>query len=243
MSVRLPYHNTRNRLFPLLVFALLLILSGCASTANKTARTSLSAPSTIPNVVLMPIDVELSLLTAGGVQEPRADWTETAKKNIKQAFTQYQATHPLHIVDYQKPDNDVALDKELSEIIRLHGVVGQSIIVHEFINGLKLPSKGEFQWTLGPEVSALKQNNDADYALFVFMRDSYSSSGRIALQLAAALFGVGLQGGTQVGFASLVDLKSGDIIWFNEMASTTGDLRTAESADSAISYLLDGLPQ
>ncbi len=57
-----------------------------------------------------------------------------------------------------------------------------------------------------------------------------------------AILGAGVRGGQQVGFASLVDLRSGDIVWFNVMARGTGDLREAEQALDASRVLLSELP-
>jgi hypothetical protein len=48
--------------------------------------------------------------------------------------------------------------------------------------------------------------------------------------------------GEQIGFASLVDLNTGRVVWFNLMQTATGDLRNAADARIAISHLLDGAP-
>jgi hypothetical protein len=47
---------------------------------------------------------------------------------------------------------------------------------------------------------------------------------------------------TQQGFASLVDLETGDVVWFNHLFSTVGDLREPEPARDAIDTLLEGSP-
>jgi hypothetical protein len=54
---------------------------------------------------------------------------------------------------------------------------------------------------------------------------------------------VAVQGGSQVGFVSLVDLETGNIVWFNRLARRSGDLRTAESAREVAQTLLEGLPR
>ncbi len=54
--------------------------------------------------------------------------------------------------------------------------------------------------------------------------------------------GVGLQGGMQVGFASLVDLQTGDVVWFNRLVNQAGDLRTVEPARKAVDELLTDFP-
>ena len=120
---------------------------------------------------------------------------------------------------------------------------GQSILVHKYIPYSALPTKKDkFDWTLGPDAAVLGEEYDADYALFVYMRDSFASSGRMAVILVGALFGVGVPGGQQIGFASLVDLRTGQILWFNRLFSEVGDLREPESAHTAVEYLLDELP-
>ena len=43
----------------------------------------------------------------------------------------------------------------------------------------------------------------------------------------------------QVAFASLVDLKTGQIVWFNTLAATSGDIRTPEGAQKMVNSLLD----
>jgi hypothetical protein len=88
----------------------------------------------------------------------------------------------------------------------------------------------------------LQREFGADYALFVYLRDSYSSEGRKAMMIGLALLGIGVSGGTQVGFASLVDLRTGDIVWFNRLISTVGDLRTLAPAHDAVEELLSGQP-
>jgi hypothetical protein len=57
-----------------------------------------------------------------------------------------------------------------------------------------------------------------------------------------ALTGMVVPGGSQVGYASLVDLDSGDILWFNVLFSQGGDLRDAADAAEATEDLLDQLP-
>jgi hypothetical protein len=108
---------------------------------------------------------------------------------------------------------------------------------------LALPTKGDrFDWTLGAGVKPLQARTGADYALFVLLRDSYASAGRVALMVGAAVLGVGVPGGRQIGFASLVDLRSGDILWFNRLFNPAGDLRTPEPAAKAVQSLLTQMP-
>lgn len=121
----------------------------------------------------------------------------------------------------------------------MHRAVGSAVLVHQYIPGQQLPNKeGKFDWSLGPEVAAIAQTHAADYALFLFVRDSYASAGRVGVMVVAALLGVGVPGGAQIGFASLVDLRTGDIVWFNRLARGHGDLRTPEAAAETVRELV-----
>ena len=81
-----------------------------------------------------------------------------------------------------------------------------------------------FDWTLGELAVQYGAQSGYDYALFLYARDSFSSSGRVALQ-AVGVSGVHrgrlrhAAGRYATAFASLVDLKTGELVWFNYMQS------------------------
>ena len=228
----------------LLLTAILLTMGGCAVTRSISSDSTLEHQGGSTKMVLMPLDVELSVLTAGGLLEPRADWTEAAKKHILAAVETELQGRGEQLLLYQEPEDNDPFHQRLTEIERLHSVVGQAIVRHKYTGGLELPTKKDvFDWSLGPEVKTLRQKHDADYALFIRVRDSYNSAGRILVTLAVAALGVSLEGAQQLGFTSLVDLRNGDIVWFNHLFSTTGDLRTEEPATKTVSLLLKGLPR
>lgn len=219
------------------LLALCVALSACAQTKNQVAT---SAPvnwsaEAIKRVVLVDPDVELSELTAGGVTEARADWTRTGKDFIKTDITATLRGKGIDIVDA-----DQSADRRETQIVKLHGALGQSILFNSIV---PFPTKkNNFDWTLGPGAAAFRDHYHGDYALFVFVRDSYSSAGRQAMIVAAAMLGVGMQGGQQIGFASLVDLRSGRVVWFNRLASQYGSLKEEKPAAETVKHLLDGLP-
>ncbi|WP_052262228.1 hypothetical protein [Pseudoalteromonas luteoviolacea] len=219
----------------------LLLLQGCAHTSNYAAKSTLNSSSEAgeklekSKILLMPIDVELAELTALGALETKADWTESAKKHMNVAAARVMEKHNADIVPFESDNTDPnAISYQLA---KLHEAVGYSVLVHH-LGPQKLPSKGKnFDWTLGNDAQTLRQETGADYALFLFMRDSYASAGRVAMQVL-----LGAPGGSQIGFASLVDLESGDVVWFNRLFSTTGDLRKEKSAQRSVQNLLDGFP-
>ena len=63
--------------------------------------------------------------------------------------------------------------------------------------------------------------------------------------LAGAAMGsyLDIGGGVQLGVATLVDLRTGQVVWFNLMARQSGDLRSPEGTRATVGQMLKGLPQ
>ena len=188
-------------------------------------------------------DVQLMELDAGGILEPRADWTKSAQGFVDKDLKAHFGKGGAELVN---PDHPTAHEVQLA---KLHGVVGQAILTHLYNSVAKLPNKGTaLDWTLGPGTNEIRDRYGADYALFVFVRDSYSSAGRRAVQVLGVLAGAALgaavvpAGGVQIGFASLVDLRTGNIVWFNRLVSGSGDLRTEGPAQQTVNELIKDIP-
>jgi hypothetical protein len=217
------------------------ILSGCATTQSLRAE-AWQRPAGDASILLMTPDIELSELTAGGMLEPKADWTDQAKQHFLAAVRDELAQRKIRLTRYEAP-GDEGQEKMDLRLLKLHEAVGGTIMIHKFLPQQELPTKnGRFDWALGAGTRALQERTGADYAIFVLVRDSYSSGGRVALMMGAALLGVAVPGGRQVGFVSLVDLRTGAVVWVNRLIDTTGDLRTPEPTRKAVKALLDGFP-
>jgi hypothetical protein len=224
--------------------AVLLLLgssgfSGQAGAQSKNLAPGFSALPKGTTVVIMPTDIELFSISGGGVLEPKADWTEAASKHFKAALIEKEKNLGLITAEMSESDAD-----DVAEVNTLHAAVARSISLHHFgISSLKLPTKeGKLDWSLGESVRAIKEKTGADYALFSWVRDSYASSERVAAMVVLALVGVGVRGGAQMGYASLVDLNTGQVLWFNRLARNSGDLREPQRAAETLNALLDHFP-
>ena len=215
-----------------------VLLNTSYAQDNKNLAPGFSARAASSKLVILPADVELFSISAGGVREPKADWTESAVKHFKAGLDKRKELLGVNVIDLAEKDLD-----EVAEINALHGAVAQSVFLHHVLSVAKLPTKaGVLDWSLGDSVKPLKAKTGADYALFVWIRDTYASSERKAAMVVMALLGVGLVGGSQVGYASLVDLNDGRIVWFNDLRRASGDLREAQSAQETVEALLKGFP-
>lgn len=216
------------------------LVAGCANNQSVKAQGAGFnwAPGAEKRIAIIQPDLHLGELTAGGLVEPRADWTKKAQTGVAnqlKAFFDKQNTSVV-VVDNLTENREIQLAK-------LHGPVGRAVLLHSLL-GVKLPNKTQaMDWTLGPGTNILRDHYKADYALFIYVNDTYTSAGRALLMLGAAAFGVGISGGQQVGFASLVDLKTGNITWFNLRADGGGDLRDEKGCKRFVEGILADLPK
>jgi len=227
------------------LLAALALLSGCASTTVRTARDASGQPLGLRgSVVLVEPDVELSEVMAGGMSEPRREWTSIARLLYPQAAREVLARQGIGMQpDYILPA-DVGPDDPRRQLTLLSQAVSMSILQYSRSSGTgPLRNKhGRFDWSLGPGVSVLREATGADYALFTYIRDSYASGGRTAMRVAGMLLlGGDIGGGVQVGVASLVDLRTGQVVWHNLLVDQTGDLRNLSGARETTADLLKGI--
>jgi len=228
--------------FKLTALFFFLFCIGCATTNYKATPAAPNLPENA-RVIVMPLDVQLFELTAGGLQEPRADWTAAAETHVQTALESFLAQRKDTVVRYEPLQDNPEKARMNQQLMKLHEAVGNSIMIHTYFPGFNLPTKkDQFDWTLGGGIQRINERYGAHCALFIFIRDSYASAGRKAAMVLGALAGVSISGGFQTGFASLVDLQTGNILWFGRLFRQAGDLRTPEPAYEAVSQLLVGIP-
>ena len=235
-----------------LALALNVPMSACVQT-RQYADVQFTPPQGEYKLLVLRPDVSVSSLTTGGLSEPRADWTEQARASIIGALRAQQAAHGGRalIIEHRNEVPGVTA-QELADIERLNFAVDQSIVLHKYL-GESLPTKrGKgLDWTLGEDAVRLGQKSGYDYALFLHAEDQVASTGRVVLGvLGAAGCIVGfcapnVGGATQLDYASLVDLKTGEVVWFNVVLASSqvpgikfGELRTPEGAAQMVERLL-----
>jgi hypothetical protein len=214
------------------------LLAGCSTTATKVATATFEKPVGGSTILLMKPDITLAALTASGVGEPRADWMASASQNLTTETTEFAQSKGLRVKVF---DPDAAEDRRIQQVIKLNSAVSQSIVMHSY-GPMGLPSKTTFDWTLGDGAKSLAEREGAAYALFLNGSGTYSTSGRAIMTIFAAAAGVGLPGGGQTLFASLVELKTGRVVWTNTVVAGPNDMRKPEGADALAKSLFKDAP-
>ena len=228
-------------------------LAGCVQT-RQYADVEFTPPQGDYKLLVMRPDVSVGSVTTGGLVEPRADWTETARSKLLAAIRGQQAARGGNVLIMEKRNSLPGVDPEaIAELERLHYAVGSSIALHKY-SGAYLPTKrGKgLDWTLGEDAVTLGRRTGYDYALFLHAEDSFASTGRVALQVlgiagcAVGFCAPNIGGAGQFAYASLVDLRTGEVVWFNVLQAGSqvagikmGDIRTDEGAAQMVDRLLD----
>jgi hypothetical protein len=227
-------------------------LAGCVQT-RQYADLQFTPPAGDYKLLVLRPDVTVGSLTTGGMVEPRADWTDQARASIVAALRAQQGARGGKVTVIEHRNELPGVDpQELAEVERLNAAVDDSIVVHKYL-GDYLPTKRgrRLDWTLGEDAVRLGQKTGYDYALFLHAEDQVASGGRIALGvlgLAGCIVGFcapNVGGAQQLDYASLVDLRTGEVVWFNVVLAGSqvpgikfGDLRTPQGAAQMVERLL-----
>lgn len=227
-------------------------LSACVQT-RQYAHLQFSPPSGDYKLLVLRPDVTVGSVTTGGMIEPRADWTESARANITAALKAQQAGRGGQLLVAEKRSDIPNVDVDtVAEIERLNFIVDQSIVLHKYL-GVYLPTKRRkgLEYTLGRDAVEFGQKTGFDYMLFLHAEDSFASTGRVVLQvlgIAGCFVGFcapNIGGRGELAYASLVDLRTGEVVWFNVLQTGTqvagvnlGDIRTPKGAAQMVERLL-----
>ena len=241
-----------SRLGLVVVLSASVAMSACVQS-RQIADLQFTPPQGDFKLLVMRPDVTVNSVTTGGLPEPRADWTEQARANVIAAMQAQQAERGGNVQVLARRDQLAGVSAEaVADLERLHSAVGNSIALHKYL-GAGLPTKRNqgLDWTLGEEAVSLGQKSGYQYALFLHAEDNIVSGGRVALQvlgIAGCFVGFcapNIGGGGQFAYASLVDLRTGEVVWFNVLQTGSqiagikfGDMRTPEGAAQMVERLL-----
>ena len=229
--------------------ALSLLMPAAASAQERTAvKQGFALPANSGKTILVfRPKVSVGAQSTGGMFEPNADWTDKARKNIEAALGQLQAGLGNKVVIAPEAYGEQA--RLVEEYTGLFDAVSNAVVTYQFFVGNRLPTKkrnnkaGIFDWSLGAGVRDLPGAKDADYALFIYNKDAYGSTGRKILQVVAAFGpGISVKSGEHKGAAGLVDLRTGDLLWLNADFAMGGDPRETDGAAKRVGQLLEEFP-
>ena len=215
--------NKKNlRDFYLLLFFLLISVSGCALSEQRVHPEFEARAKTIGQPVLIPPDVSMLELLPSGLIRQRNDWGATGRRNLQKAIK-------LQLKDKKCTLKPLVLDsqneQEIAEVQALYRLVHKSMKQQTFNSRQDSQIGRRFEYSLGPLHSLLNKLG-ADSMIFISGYDRVSLAGRKAL----------------------IDLAvadaSGSIVYFSVKGTIQGnDLRDPDSANHIVRELLSGFPR
>jgi hypothetical protein len=195
----------------------------------------------IRTIAVLPPDIRISSLSAGGVEEVREDWSATGRDNVIKALQAYFNGQPVAL-------KVVAVDPEvrdtLTELRPLFRAVSLSVLQHTYSQHPFITKLDRFEYSVG-SVQRIAQKVNADAVLLSYGFDEISTGGRKALQAVGTVlpFVPRVSSGATGLCAALVD-PAGTILWYNIETRTGGyDLREVQGASSFVKVTLENFPR
>jgi hypothetical protein len=229
----------------------LAVLAGCANKPGASLHQSMggNAPAQMPKkVMLLPADFRVHEISAGGVVEKVDAWSEAANAHAMKSMREFAASRLLLQVKEAPPLSET--DKEaLEQHQALYERVANSADFAR--SGMFQPWReraASFDYTLGPGLQEFADRQDVDAAIILIGSDYISSAGRKATMalgiLAAAFTGVAVVPAGGIAFVSVgvVDMRTGNLLWFSTNRAQNNDLREEAEMRGVLEALLSEYP-
>lgn len=222
-------------------------LTGCLQTLPqyRAHYRFVESPQTYSpkKVVLLPVQMTIKEVTAGGVSEEVPTWSKQGSANVREALASYfrsEKQKRVQLVDMPKLSDQesenvrqhIALYREVasSAVDKTYGQQNAAMWRHKI---------QKFDYTLGSGLKSLAQRTGADSAVIVVGEDTVSTTGR---KIAAFLMDSVSYGHSFLS-VGIVNLNTGDIIWFNyAFEYKSMDLREAKDAQAMVARVFDEYP-
>lgn len=226
-----------------LILALSLPGLALAAYSAVNPRFAALAPDERPKkILLLPPQMFVAELSAGGVIQKQDDWTREASENLLAAAEAYFRENgqfevsrlpKLAETDSETMESHIGLYDRLAQAIYIYGR-GGSGWQHK---------KNEWDYTLGGGLAFLREQTGADSALIFTGADIISSGGRKAAFTVGLLLGVVIPIGQSFITVGLADLKSGEIRWMSYDQSMSLDSRDPAAVQELVRDFFKTYPQ
>lgn len=227
-----------------------ILLALISVTANPVAAAmsainpalALNLDTRPKKVVLLPPQIFVFELSAGGVPTRMGDWEAAARSNLTAAARQQASeSHLFELVD--APRFDAREQETLDAHIGLYDRVAESVFIYgRGEQSAWAHKKNAFDYTLGPGLAFLRAETGADAALIVLGADYISSGGRKAAFIAGLALGIIMPLGQSFIAAGVVDLNTGDVQWMGFDSSSSLDTRNADDVNALMRTLYQTWP-
>lgn len=229
-----------------LLFILALSLPALAQAAYSAVNpkfASLAQNERPKKVLLLPPQMFVAELSAGGVIQKQNDWTKEASENLLLAAENHLRDKG-QFETLRMPKLDEADDEKVESHIALYDRISYAIYIYgRGDNSGWEQKKTEWDYTRGEGLAFLREKTGADTALFFTGIDIISTSSRRAAFAVGLMLGVAIPLGQSFISVGLADLKTGEIRWLSYDQSMTLDSRDPEMAKQLVEDFFETYPQ
>ncbi len=220
-----------------------LLLSACASTRTYSpVGNGEPAPK---KILLLPPEVRMQEISAGGIAETVEEWSKKANENLIAALKQeVDAKQMFEIVEMP------AVSEAEREIVDQHIAMYEVVATNAYQFGMLRDGSWterarDLNYTIGPGLEFLAEETGADAALFLVGLDMVSTTGRrVMIFVTTLMFGLPvIPPGFSYVAAGLVDLHTGKLLWQSyDYGIGRLDLRELGDARSLTTSVLETYP-
>jgi hypothetical protein len=203
----------------------------------------MSNPTLPKKVVVLPIDIKVVEVTAGGVEESVPDWSKEASQSVFKAVSAAITRQP-GIKAITAPQFSGASAANFDEHLALYKLVVNT--------AGKIPWQHKakrFDYGIGSGLRAVAEQTGADVAIMVSGRDYGSTAGRKAravvghIPIVNIFTGPAPQLGHSFIHVGVVDLRTGDLLWMSsEYREGSTNLRDPNDAAKMVDAVFEWYP-
>ena len=207
-------------------------------------------PAEARRVVVLQPEFRVFVQSAGGMREIEPGWTEQAQNALALAVERHLRHDPRFAVAAPVEPATAEEASLLREHVELFKVIASnSSMMIRFGGKAWQEKKLQYDYTLGDGLALYGDRSNADYAFMIGGAQVKQTGGSVFMQLAlAGTLGVVMPGGGTYLMLALVDMRTGDIVWFNSLEGgevfgmSGSDLRKEGTADEIVGRLFDPFP-
>lgn len=199
-------------------------------------------PTLPKTLVVLPVNIEVVEVSAGGVEEKVPDWSTEASQSVLKALSAVVQKQGLK--EAAAPQLAEKFAANVDEHVALYKLVVNTVWRLSWKHKIK-----RFDYSIGPGLRELADKTGADAAVLVYGREYVSTAGRKAravvghIPLINAFTGPAPQLGHSFVHIGVVDLRTGDLLWVNsEFRKGSTNLRDPDDAANMVKTIFKVYP-
>jgi hypothetical protein len=229
------------------LFAFAVLFSGCATTTTLPGRFHSDLNQRMGEIgttAVLPPNITLNSLGAGGIAEKRDDWTDTARAHARAYLESKAARRIVYLADL--PARQEFAD-ELAEVQGLFRLIDLNLLLTYTPQMVVPPTAYQsFDFSVG-SIDRICEAAGADALLLIGGVDDIFAADRKALAalalVAGAFTGVYMAPSSgEAHISAALIARDGTILWWNWVPGGIGDLRKPEGVQTTLDRLLSTLP-